>query len=274
MNAARRNVLRRAGLIAALSAAIIAVAVVQGRAIIRRGRDAAYHVRSGKPPVEPVSESLFVRSYPMIFNGLKAEFAHYSSRLPADEVIKEYRQGGTGEAERRLAAPMLSSTGTGCSVLSYGTKDGTVIGIVAFDNADSGGSDYFVGSMPMTEHRETSGDCPGREPPGVPKPPRSTRTLCIENLGGLSSVLAVYDAWGRPSELAEDIRRGMAESRWKERTESSTTLTENYAGHALLSFSRGREQCVVAVDQEPKTGKIGIVVFWAERPWLPAGTAL
>ncbi len=42
----------------------------------------------------------------------------------------------------------------------------------------------------------------------------------------------------------------------------------------VLSFSRGREQCVVAVDQEPKTGKIGIVVFWAERPWLPAGTAL
>ncbi len=271
----KRSSLRRVGLIVVVSALIITVAVVQGRAIIQRRTNAAYNVRSGRAPLEPVSGARFIRSYPMVFNGLDAQFAHYSSRLPAAEVIRLYREGRTEEAEKRSAAPMLSAVGSGCSVLSYSTKDGTVIGIVAFDNKESGGSDYFVGSMPMTPPQPvTSGDCPGREPPGVPKPPRSTRTLCIENLGGLPSVLAIYDAWGRPSELAEDISSAMARSGWEVRAESSAILTENYAGHALLSFSRGREQCVVAVDQEPKTGKIVIVLFWADRPWLPEGTAL
>lgn len=271
----KRSSLRRAGLIVAVSALIITVAVVQGRAIMQRRGNAGYNVPSGGAPVEPVSGSRFIRSYPMVFNGLDAQFAHYSSRLPAEEVIRQYRQDHAAEAEKRSATPMLSADGSGCSILSYGTKEGAVVGIVAFDNSESGGSDYFVGSMPLaTPPAATSGDCPGREPPGVPKPPRSTRTLCIENLGGLSSVLAIYDAWGRPSELAEDIQSAMAESRWKVRAGSSTILTENYAGHALLSFSRGREQCIVAVDQESKTGKIVIVVFWADRPWLPEGTAL
>jgi len=272
MNAIQSSAVKRICLIAALSAAIIAVAVVQGKAIIRRSGNAAYHVRSGRPVVEPAAGSLFVRSYPVTFNGMKAQFSQYRSRLPADELIKQYRTERGGD---RSAAPMLSSMGSGCSVLSYSTNDGTVVGIVAFDNPESGGSEYFVGSMPLdAPQRRTTGDCPGREPPGVPKPPRSTRTLCIENLAGLSSVLAFYDAWGRPGGIIEDIRSGMADERWKERTESSAIMTENYSGHALLSFSRGREQCMVAIDQEPKTGKIVVVVFWAERPWLPEGTAL
>jgi len=260
---------------ALLTAAIVAVAVVQGRALIDRGRRDAYHVGSGDPLLEPVRGSTFVRSYPVVLNGSEARFAQYRSRLPAEDVIREYRGRGAADTAGRSEMPMLSSVGSGCSVLSYGTKDGAVVGVVAFDTPESGGSQYFVGSMPLAEGSAgAGGEAPGREPPGVPKPPRATRVLCIENLGGVDSVLAFYDAWGRPSGLVEDIRSGMAEHRWRERAESSATLTENFAGHALLSFSRGREQCLVAVDQEPKTGKIVVVVFWAERPWLPEGTAL
>ena len=283
MNPASSSVLKRALLILAASAAIIAFAVVQGKAIIG-GSTSAYHVRSGRAVLEPIEGSTFLRSYPVIYNGRKTQFAHYTSRLKADEVIKEYmrKHGADGASDFSHApkrpsarAPMLSSTGSGCSALSYVTESGTVIGVVAFDAPDADGCAYFVGSMPAGAARDNrSGDCPGREPPGVPKPPRSTRSLCIENLGGLPSVLTFYEAWGRPSEIVEDLRHGMAEHQWKERRESSAILTQNYAGHALLSFSRGHEQCVVGVDQERKTGKIVVVVFWAERPWLPEGTAL
>jgi len=278
-------------LILAASAVIVTFAVYQSKALVWPSHS-AYHVPSGPAIVEPVSGSAFIRSYPVVYNGVRTTFAHYTSRLTAEAVISEYRKeahgsmgarangspGGNTEVGDnssapvlpRAHAPMLSSTGSGCSALSYMTKSRTVVGVVAFDNPESGGSAYFVGSMP--DRRGTGED--GREPPGVPKPPRSTRTLCIEGLGGLASVLVFYEAWGRPSEIADDVRRGMAENNWTERAASSSILTRNYEGAALLSFSRGHEQCIVGVDQGPKTGKIIILTFWAERPWLPTGTAL
>ncbi len=312
---------RRILLILAASAVIVGVTVLQGKAIIGRFRTGAYRVRSGSAIIEPVAGSTFIRSYPVTFNGLKTTFAHYSSRLTAQDLVKQYaskiqngararvrtsapapesetaRELGSASEDdyesaepRELAetadnttpptrphtgAPMLSSFGHGCSVLSYVTEDGTAIGIIAYDNAQSGGSDYFVGAMPApAPRRQDGGDCPGREPPGMTKPAFATRTLCIENLGGVDSILTFYDAWGPPGDLVKDLSQSMAQNGWKERTDSSHVLTQNYEGHALISFARGHEQCLVAVDQEPKTGKIVMMVFWAERPWLPEGTAL
>ena len=108
----------------------------------------------------------------------------------------------------------------------------------------------------------------------VPRPLRATRKACIENLGGVPSVLAFYDAWGPPDDLVAGFREEMAENGWKERTRSSQLLTRNYEGAALLSFGRGYQQCVVGVDPQPTSGKIIVTVFWAERRWLPEGTAL
>lgn len=170
---------------------------------------------------------------------------------------------------------MLSATGAGCATLAYVTADQKAVGVVAFDNAGSRGSSYFVGVMRAQPlQAPADGDCAGREPPGVPRPGRTTRTLCIENLGGIPSVLVFYDAWGRPGEILDDLRRDMTRQGWLERGASSTLLTRNYEGNGLAVFARGREQCIVAVDQEPKSGKIILMVFWAERAWLPDGTAL
>jgi len=149
------------------------------------------------------------------------------------------------------------------------------VGILAFDNPKTAGSDYFVGATAEAPAgRGADGDCPGREPPGVPKPQRSTRTLCVQNLGGVASVLNFYEVWGQPSDVTADLRQGLAEKGWTERAESSRTLSKNYDGAALLSFGRGREQCLVGIDQERKTGRIVILILWAERPWLPEGIAL
>jgi len=279
-----RGVLGRALLILAVSGAIIAVAVYQGRAIVGRSYP-AYRVRSGPAVIEPADGSVFLRSYQVVFNGAKTQFAHYSSRRTAKEVVSDYKSRmqvdrGFGDSSRAATlpgrhAPMLASFGKGCSTLSYVTAEGTTVGIVAYDNPDSGGSEYFVGAMPAeTFHRAPEGDHPGREPPGVPKPLRSVRVSCIENLGGVPSVLAFYEAWGPPSEIVEHFRREMADNRWKERADSSRTLTGNYDGIALLSFSRGHEQCIVGVDQAPRSGKIIISILWAERRWLPKGIAL
>jgi len=278
VNTAGPGVLRRVLVIAALSALICGFAVFQGKAIVGRS-GGAYRVESGAAVVRPVDGSRFLRSYSVLFNGVKTTFAHYASRLPAREVIATYARTGQSEesARPRPQVPMLGSTASGCSVLSYGTEDGATIGIVAFDNPESGGCDYLAGSVPSAGSESTanpSGDCPGGEPPGVPKPQRSVRTLCIENLGGVPSTMLMYDAWGAPGELVEDLGAAMAELGWERRTESSRILTGNYEGEALLSFSRGREQCIVGVDREPKTGKMIILMFWAERAWLPEDTAL
>ncbi len=277
MNKRGSGVFWRVLLILAVSAVIVGLAAYQGRAIVGNSRP-QYHVRSGPAVLEPVEGSEFVRSYPVVFNGLETTFGHYTSRLSPDEVVRKYRQklSERNEVSRRRAdVPGLCSDAAGCSVLSYATEDGSIMGIVAFAGRESGGSEYFVGRMPAARSpQEPDGDCPGRQPTGVPKPRHSTRTMCIENLGGLPSVMAFYEGWGRPSGIVEDLRHDMAENRWKERRESSKTLTANYEGNSLLSFCRRREQCIVGVDQERKTGKIVIMIFWAERPWLPEETAL
>ncbi len=283
------SVLRRVLLILAASSAILALAVYQGKAIVGRSFP-AYQVASGPALIEPAAGSVFIRSYPVICNGVKTTFAHYTSRLKAEGVVKEYqaKAGGTADASadgRKEAAAaissahLLSSRGAGCSAMSYMTNNGTVVGVVAFDNPKSGGSEYFVGAFETSDlgragRRMDSDPERGREPPGVPKPPRSTRTFCIENLGGVASVLVFYEALGNPGEIVEDLRHNMAEADWAEHTASSGILTMNYEGRALISFSRGHEQCIVGVDHEPKSGKIVVVVFWADRPWLPTGTAL
>jgi len=268
---------RRAALGAVVSAAIIGVAVVHGYAIVG-GRGPSYRIESEKAVLEPVEGSEFVRAYPVTMNGSKGRFAHYTAGLTAEEVVARFRERmrrAEGAAAPVAGPPLLSAAGAGRAVLSYVARDGSTVGVVAFDAAE--GCAYFVGRTPAPHGRSSGrlrGDRPGREPPGVPKPSLSTRELCIENLGGVPSVLAFYAAWGSPAELVADMRGGMVENGWTVREGSSRLLTENYDGLALLSFVRGREQCLVAVDRERKTGKMVVVVFWARRAWLPEGTAL
>jgi hypothetical protein len=273
----RPGVSRRVLLIAAASAVLIAVTAFQSTAIVGRGYS-ALGMRRGSADLEPLPGARFIRSYPVRFNGLDARFGHYTSKRPADAVIREYadRARIQGAAVRpRGDVPALRASGSGCATLSYATDDGTVVGVIAFDNPETGGCEYFVGTTEQQDDVARSvGDCPGREPPGVARPPRSTRKLCIENLGGVPSVLGFYEAWGVPGDLLEDLRSNMNERGWEERKASSKLLTENYDGLALLSFARGHEQCIVGVERPPRSSTMIVVVFWAERRWLPEGLAL
>ena len=285
MKSGRPSVTRRVAVILLAASVIVAFGVYQGRALIR-GEGESFRIQVGSAILPPIAGAKFLRAYDVLFNGLRTRFGHYRSNLPAKDVVREYadllhratQSAGTApEPELTPAAgtPALANLGEGRSALSYVTREGTTIGVVAFDNPDAGGSEYFVGSLAArATPRKPGEDCPGREPPGVPKPSRSTRTLCIENIGGAPSVLSFYAGWGSPSGMVDDLTRGMTANRWTARAESSRILTENYDGFALLSFVRGHEQCVIGVDQEPKTGRIIITLLWAERRWLPEGTAL
>lgn len=279
MSAKFSSVLKRVLLTVAVAIGISAVAVYQGNALIGRSRP-AYHVASGSSVIEPIPSSRFLRSYPATVNGEEVEFGHYVSDMSAEEVVRafarRYEQVASADPDApSRGAPMVLASGSGCATLSYAKRDGSIIGIIAYDQQEGQGAHYVVGAAAAgTAGPRGTGDCPGREPPGVPKPLRSTRTLCIENLGGLPSVLACYEAWGRPSEIVADMVEQMTANRWLERAESNRILTQNYGGDTLLSFSRGHEQCLIAVDREPKSGKILVLVFWAERRWLPRGTAL
>ncbi|MFW6159095.1 MAG: hypothetical protein ACOC8E_07045 [Planctomycetota bacterium] len=272
----KRSWLARLILLVLVAGGVLGFAIYQGHAIVGRAQR-GYGVRSGRAVVPPIDGARFVRSYPVRYNGQSTQFAHYVSRLPAERVVAAYRRraGRDAEAAPAQRLPGLTADGAGCSTFSYVTDDGRAVGVVAFDNRQTGGSEYFVGAMPAdSAHGDGADDCPGREPPGVPKPSFSRRTLCIENLGGADSVLAGYEAWGRPSGIVADFRRGMAENGWTERTDSSRVLTVNYQGIALLCFARGHEQCLIGIDQVARSGKIVVLVFWADRPWLPRGQAL
>ena len=285
MKSGRPSVIRRVAVILLAATVILAFGVYQGRALMR-GEGESFRIRVGSAILQPIAGAEFLRAYDVLFNGLRTRFGHYRSDLPAKDVVRAYadllnratRSGATAADPELTAAagtPVLANLGEGRSALSYATDEGTTIGVVAFDNPDSGGSEYFIGAMAAGARPGRPGeDCPGREPPGVPKPSRSTRTLCIENLGGAPSVLSFYDAWGSPSGMVDDLTRGMTANRWTARTESSRILTEHYDGVALLSFVRGHEQCVIGVDQRPQTGRIIITMLWAERRWMPEGTAL
>jgi hypothetical protein len=277
MPSRRSSVPGRILLIAVLGGAVLALGVYQGRAIIGSS-DIRVRMGSGAAPVRPVPDSTFLRSYPVTFNGTGTQFGHYTSRQKARQVIEEYARRLRAEHAARpaeTALPALKSHAAGCSALSYTDAEGRLVGITAFDNPETGGCDYFVGATAAAPSRTRgTGDCPGREPPGVPRPARTIRALCLENLGGVPSVLNFYEAWGPPGHVADDVREQMAEAGWRERRDSSRVLTRNYEGLALLSFSRGHEQCLVGIDRDPRTGKMGILVFWAERRWLPEGVAL
>jgi hypothetical protein len=276
MDTGKASVLRRVALIAAISAALIGVAVYQSQAIMGRSSP-GYRLASGGAVLEPVDGSTFIRSYVVRFNGQDTDFGHYTSLRPSKDVIEafKHRQRDAGLAGSGKRPPMLAALGESCSTFCYVNREGRTIGVVAYDNPDSGGCEYFVGAMPaVAAAQPVEGDCPGREPPDVPKPGRSTRQLCLENLGGVPSVMNFYEAWGRPSSIIDDFRSGMIENGWTERAASSRLLSKNFSGSALLSFSSGHRQCLVAVDQAPKTGKIIVFVFWSERAWLPEGVAL
>lgn len=272
-----RSVTGRVLLIVLTSGAILAFAAYSGRALIGRYQTAR-GLSTGSPQLEPVAGARFVRSYPVVFNGRKTTFGHYVSPSGPDEVVKQIAATLKSHSESDRPAqqlPMLASLGPDRAVLSYVSAEGTAVGVVAFARSKGGGCEYLVGTSRATEPKRTAEtDCPGREPPGVPRPTGATRTLCIENLGGVNAVMTCYDAWGSPGAIADDFGAAMKERGWTPRQESSRTLTGHFDGDALLSFSRGREQCVVAVDRQRTSGKIVVLIFWAERPWLPEGTAL
>ncbi len=275
MHPVKNNILKRVALIALVAAGLITLAVVQSQAIM--GTSSVFQLDSGAPVLEPVAGSTFIRSYEVRFNGQKTRFGHYTSLRPAREVVAEFKHRERDEGLQVEGAypPMLAALGEDAATFAYVNRHKQTVGVVAYDNPDSGGCEYFIGAMPARpETRPVEGDCPGREPPNVPRPGRSTRQLCIENLGGVPSVMNFYEAWGAPGALADDFRADMTERGWTERAASSRLLTSHFAGHALLSFSREHEQCLVAVDQDPKTGKMMVFVFWAERRWLPEGVAL
>jgi len=178
----------RIGLIVLMAGGVLAFAAFETGAISRLSgiwrslapRDADVHV----PALEG---SKLLRSYHATFNGRDSQFAHYASRLGPRAVIEAYKQIAS-QPGRSLQSrlPGAQSVAKGQAMISYRDTDGSTVGVVAFGD-DSGGSVYFVGRTDAQRASIRPGlDVPGREPPDVPKPLRSVRVMCVENLAGLT----------------------------------------------------------------------------------------
>jgi len=258
----------RAGLVALMAAGIVLFAMYETGAISKLpalGR--LFAPRSAGPNVPVLAGSKRLRAYRATFNGSDSQFAHYSSPLSPAQVAEEYKQlaGGSG----RTLLPGLQNAGPGHAMIGYIDRDGSTVGVVAFANRD-GGSTYFAGRTQPVRQAPGGADVPGREPPGVPRPLRSNRVMCVENLAGLPSILSLYEGWGEIDDSVELIRAGMDRAGWQRNLLVEDAVNEKLPGR-MLSYTRGVENCLIHIEREPATNHVATTMFYSQKPWLPEG---
>jgi len=267
----RRGNAKRIGLTALATAAILAFAAIQTDAVsLIPGVRQIFVPRSTKLNVPILPGSKLLRSYEASFNGHKSKFAHYTSRISPNEVIRRYREMASKPGRTICAAlPGTIVRRRDQAMIAYRDADGTTVGIVAFANT-GGGCTYFIGrSMPARPPRKGL-DVPGREPPDVPKPYRSTRVMCMENLAGLPSIISMYEGWGGVDDSIGHIRHSMESAGWLRNSDVEDVVGGNLGG-TVLSYTRGVENCFIHLEVESRTNHVMTMMFYSRKPWLPSG---
>ena len=262
----------RIGLIVAVAVAILGFAAYETGAVAKLpGLSRFFAPRGADLNVPALPGSKLLRSYPARFNGRESLFGHYSSRLDASEVIARYKAIASQPGRSlRSALPGAVSSGRGHSMIGYSDSDGSTVGVVAFPAKD-GGCMYFVGRTYPARNVTAGRDVPGREPPDVPKPLRSSRVMCVENLAGLPSLLSLYEGWGEIDDTARLIRASLSDAGWR-RNEDVEELVGNELPGVLLSYTRGDASCLIHIERERRSGHTATTMFYCEKPWLPDGT--
>jgi len=247
---------------------LIAYGVMQRQLDARSGgQPAGFDAANVDVGVKAPSGSKFVRSYESRINGVRAKIAHYVSALPAQRLVQRFMSETAGN---KPVVPALVHS-TGCAAAGY--ADGSdVIGVVAM-NSPSGCS-FFISRAPakVYDGGGKSGDVPGADAPGIPRPIRSSRTMSVEDLGGVPSVLAFYEGWGPAAEQASFFRREMAGRGWRETEDFGRMMSEQMDGD-VLSFTNGTKRCMIYIEKEPRSGKLVTTVLYRVKDWLPAAPA-
>jgi hypothetical protein len=261
----------RAGLIVLATVGIVSFAVFETGAVSRvAGLSGMWAPRSATLNVPTLAGAKLLRSYDATFNGEKSVFAHYASKLSPQQVVEQYKQVASAPGCKLLApVPGAEARGRSQAMIGYMDSDGSTVGIVAFENK-GGGSTYFVGRSKADRKPLAGGDVPGREPPDVPKPLRSSRLMCVENLAGLPSILSLYEGWGETEDTIDLMRTKMTGSGWQRNADVEDVVGQELGGK-LLSYARGVESCLVHLERDPRSNHVTTMMFYCQKPWLPEG---
>jgi hypothetical protein len=263
------------GLIVAATAAVAAFGIVQTRVLPEFPRRFETMTREA-PELEndiPLPEGdLLMGSEAVSFNGAQGYHLRCrSDRTPpkvVDLFAERLREQGYAHTDLRPGAPPPERSfyarvkGRGYAMIAWRDAEGRHVGVTAFLNPHTQGSNYFIsrsegpaGSVPK---RSRDGDVPGRDIDGVVRPPASTREFCIDKPGAHPSYMALYESSLPASTVAEYYRSRMPAMRWEQPVGAAEVLSEHADGH-LLSFRRGRESCRVSIVEDADVTSITLV---------------
>lgn len=250
--------------------------------------------------VLPQTEKL--ECYEVLINDTPFRFTRSWSRLGHRQVIEEYSRRAEGqtylaknvlEHVRRnpVVAKELDRIANGAadfilnhkgytrifaeafSMLGYVDGAKRNLGVLAFDNPLSGGSDYFISesSEMMPALRPIAGgDAPGRDIDGIPRLPHSKRLFSFERTDAWKGYLGVYDCAGGVAEAVSFLRREMPRYGWVQDEEFETAV-QRTSGVEILAFVRGggsvrglrgAERVLMYVQPGRQFGRTFLMVLW------------
>jgi len=193
----------------------------------------------------------------VVINGLEAASVRFASSRSPGAVVADYaalleEEGyavlppvGHGHHEKGGFVGFASEDQ---AMLGFRDPEGRFMGVVAFANPVTGGSDYFVtrdGNEPEIGRRPGN-DVPGKVPGDIEPPTASVREYCVERGGDHPSILALYWCDTSPAMVARRYRAAMAERGWEEPPGAETAFRGVPGGEHLL-FRRGSESCLANV---------------------------
>jgi len=262
----------RLALIGIVAAIVLAAGYRQGRARLGDGRPTWGGPSLAQADVgfAALPSSRLLRSYEVEYNGERAPFAMFRSSLTAEQVIEQFEaryDAAEGEA-KPTEGNMVRVVTRGYCMSGAVDSSGETVGIVAFDDPKAGGCTYFVGRGGGKAKGWRHGDVAGAEVPGIPRPLRSRRILCIDGLGGIPSRLLVYEGFGAISDTVELFAAEMPRAGWTRNTDAERVLAKNVRG-VLLSFVQGSKRAMVYIERDEGAGTVRTAVAYTVKGWLP-----
>ena len=269
----------RGFLILLLACGTLAFGVRYSRARYRSGT--ALPTWSGRPMVqgqlafEPLEQSRLVRCYDSVLNGQKTQFGHFRSTLPARNVVDQFeaRYGRMADRTEPTRGTMVRVVTRRYAMAGAIDSEGRHVGLVAFEDPKAGGSTYFVGRTAERPKGWRHGDVPGEEVPGIPRPLRSRRVLCIDGIGGIPSRLIVYEGWGDISDTITRFQTEMPKAGWKQNADVERIVQKQLPG-VFLSFLKGTRRAMIYIERENDTNKVRTAVAYSVKDWLPPDRGL
>jgi len=279
LTSSSRTRLWRAALIGLVAAGVLAFGAHYAPAFRSLGSNRP--VWTGQPRIqvslgfEPLPGSRLLRSHPVTRNGERTQFAQYHSVRSAREVCVQFeeRYGTVGGRQPAGKGSMVCVAAGGYAMVGAVDEGRRTLGLVAFDDPKSGGSFYFVGAASPRAEARPEGDAPGQEVPGIPRPFRSRRTLCLDGLGGIESRLLVYEGWGDTADTVELFADQMPRSGWTRNADAERILQQHLPG-TVLSFLKGTQRAMVYIERDTATSKVLTAVTYAVKGWLPPDRGL